>query len=140
MTTPARFAAALTAFSSQYWLQKMRWDEPEHAAGKCVEATECLLSYMENLGFQDLAWSKLLGSKTFDPGSGTVEGTRHFHVVARIGTVYVDLTARQYRTEEDSPWPLVMSLEEIDSRWAQRADLPYIRGKGIDWEWGEIDV
>lgn len=139
MSLPARFAAALNTFTSQYWLTKVEWDKPDKAFMQCAVATESILRYFSELGFENLFYVEVLGGKHFDPDAGTQIGARHYHTLARIGTVYLDLTYRQFDGQHETPWPLILTVQEVDDLWVKRRETSWTRDFRDSYtEWDEL--
>lgn len=139
VSPPARFAAAMQRFLSQYWLKTVAWDVPENAVGLCTYATKAFLNFFLEEGFQDLYYVEVLGGRHFDPEGGEQLYTRHYHVLARVGNLYIDLTYRQFEGQEESDWPLIVDVAGINELWSKRRDTPYGRDFPENYEpWEEL--
>lgn len=139
MSFAARFASAINEFMGQYWLSKVAWSEPEKAYMQCAVATEAVLKYFLELGFEDLYYVEVLGGRDFDPVKGHLVGSRHYHTLARVGNTYIDLTYRQFEGQEDTPWPLIMDMAAVDDKWVKRREIGYGRNfSDLYTEWDEL--
>lgn len=138
-SAPARFAASLDAFLNQYWMGRVRWDNPDNAYMQCAVATKSFLTFLMEQGYDDLYYVEVLGGRDFDPNHGKRIGSRHYHVLARVGTVYIDLTYRQFEGQEETPWPLILDAYGIDNLWHKRRETTFAKNfEDFYTQWPEL--